>query len=358
MSRRFRVIDTGLREGRRNIAFDQALVNLHQAGVIGDTIRFLQFAPSALVGRHQAISRELHLDYCRSQSIQTVRRITGGGALFMDEGQLGFELIFHRDTLGIASLANLAQLICEAAAEGIRDLGVNARYRPRNDIEVNGRKISGTGGFFDDDTMFYQGTLLVDFDVGKMLSALNVPKEKLLKRELESAGARVVSLRELLGPRTPDHSAIKTALIGGFARRLDIEPVWDLPTPAEEDEARKIYAEEIGTDDFVWQIDDPLDGADIFCASVTSFGGTVNAHLRLEKDRIREALITGDFIITPPRIIVDLEASLRGLKTYDIDRHVADFFAKSNVGLLSVAPSDFSAAMNAALAGRGKHAAP
>lgn len=358
MSRRFRVIDTGVRDGRMNIAFDQALVNLHQAGVVGDTIRFLQFAPSALVGRHQAISRELHLDYCKSQSIQTVRRITGGGALFMDEGQLGFELLFCRDIFPVASLANLAQIICEAAAEGIRSLGVNARYRPRNDIEVDGRKISGTGGFFDGDTMFYQGTLLVDFDAGKMLSALNVPKEKLVKHELDSASTRVVSLKELLGPRTPDHAAIKTALIDGFARGLNIEPVWDLPTPAEEHEARKIYAEEIGTDEFVWQIDDPEDCGDVFCASVTSAGGTVSAHLRLEKDRIREALITGDFIVTPPRIIVDLEASLRGLKANDIDRHVAAFFAESNVGLLSIAPSDFSAAMNAALSGRGKHVVP
>ena len=54
----------------------------------------------------------------------------------MDEGQLGFELVFHRGTLGIASLAELAKAMCEAAAVGLNRLGVNAQYRPRNDIEV------------------------------------------------------------------------------------------------------------------------------------------------------------------------------------------------------------------------------
>ena len=58
MSKSFRVIDTGLRDGREQIAFDQALVDLHQAGEIPDTIRFLRFPPTVLIGRHQALSQE------------------------------------------------------------------------------------------------------------------------------------------------------------------------------------------------------------------------------------------------------------------------------------------------------------
>ena len=118
MGREFRVIDTGIRDGRRQIAFDQALIDAHASGQIPDTIRFLQFPPSALVGRHQALSREVKLDYCRAHGIRTVRRITGGGAIYFDEGQFGWELVFHRATLGIASLAELRASICEAAAAG------------------------------------------------------------------------------------------------------------------------------------------------------------------------------------------------------------------------------------------------
>ena len=97
--KQFRVIATGLRGGRANIAFDQALIEARREEKIPDTIRFLRFRPSALVGIHQYLSHELKLDYCKAHGIETVRRITGGGGLYFDEGQIGWELIFDRATL-------------------------------------------------------------------------------------------------------------------------------------------------------------------------------------------------------------------------------------------------------------------
>ena len=156
-----RVIDTGIRGGRANVAFDQALIEARNAGRIPETIRFLRFRPSVLVGLHQLLSHEVRLEYCRRQGIEVGRRITGGGGLYLDEGQIGWELVLGRHSLGSIDLAAIARRICEAAAEGLRRLGVPAEFRPRNDIEVHGRKVSGTGGFIDGATLFYQGTLLV-----------------------------------------------------------------------------------------------------------------------------------------------------------------------------------------------------
>ena len=85
----FRVIDTGLRDARPNIAFDKALIEAHKAGDIPDTIRFLRFRPAALVGIHQILSHEVRLDYCRAKGFQIGRRITGGGGLYLDPGQIG-----------------------------------------------------------------------------------------------------------------------------------------------------------------------------------------------------------------------------------------------------------------------------
>ena len=70
----FRIIDTGVREGRANIAFDAALIEERQAGRVPDTIRFLSFPPTVLIGRHQDLSREIDLDYCAKHRIGTVRR--------------------------------------------------------------------------------------------------------------------------------------------------------------------------------------------------------------------------------------------------------------------------------------------
>ena len=349
--KRFRVIDTGIREGRRQIAFDQALIDLHKAGRIPDTIRFLRFPPTALIGRHQALSREVKLDYCRAHNIGVVRRITGGGAIYFDEGQLGWELVFARSTLGIASLGELAREICEAAAAGLNKLGVAAKYRPRNDIEVDGRKISGTGGFFDEDTLIYQGTVLVDMNPADMVAALNVAKAKLEKRALDSAAQRVVTLKELLG-RAPGIATIQDALLAGFAERFGIAPERGAITAEEEALAAKHYAEEIGTDAFVHEIDDPGADASVRSGSHTGAGGTVTAYLRLEgagEQRIREALVTGDFFVTHPRIVFDLESSLRHVPASEAGAAVERFFARAKVGLLSVSPADFRAAVEAAL---------
>ena len=172
-------MDTGVIEGRLNIALGQSLVEAHQSGESPDTLRFLRFPPTVLVGRHQALGQEINLDYCRENDIGIARRITGGGAIYLDPGQLGWEIVISRQTLGQVNLADVTRTICEAAAEGLSALGVKAAYRPRNDIEVDGRKISGTGGFFDGDTLFFQGTVLVDVNPQVMMSALNVPQAKL-----------------------------------------------------------------------------------------------------------------------------------------------------------------------------------
>lgn len=345
------MIDTGLRDGRRQIAFDQALIDAHKAGRIGDSIRFLRFPPTALVGRHQALSREVRVDYCKAHGIGIARRITGGGAIYFDEGQLGWELVFRRSTLGIASLADLAREICEAAAAGLRRLGVDARYRPRNDIEVGGRKVSGTGGFFDEDTLFYQGTVLVDMDPAHMTAALNVPEAKLAKRALDSAAQRVVTLKELLGS-APGIGVIQDALLEGFGECLGITPMPDAITEYEEALAATYYEEDIGTDAFVAEIDDPAPGADTFSASHSGAGGTITVYVRHEGprlDRIREVLITGDFFVTPPRTIFDLESALRGVSVGDAGSAIDTFFARATVGMLSVSPADFRCAVEAAI---------
>jgi lipoate-protein ligase A len=357
LARDFRIIDTGVRSGARNIAFDAALIELRNEGRIPDTIRFLQFEPTALVGRHQDLSHEIRLDYCAQNGIGLARRITGGGALYMDEGQFGFELVFHKKTLNIASLGDLTSAICEAAAAGLSWLGVSARFRPRNDIEVDGRKISGTGGFFDGDTIFFQGTVLVEMDAARMLAALNVPREKLAKRSLDTAEARVVTLKELLGA-APTLEAVKQALIGGFEKHLGITAKHGAISAAEEGMAQSLFDEEIGTGEFLHSIDHPASGPQMRTGQHVGAGGTVTAHVRLEgagQDRFREVLITGDFFVTPPRLIYDLEARLRGTAVADLRKTVRGFFARAGAGLLSAQPDDFAAAIENALAMPANH---
>jgi lipoate-protein ligase A len=350
--RPLRVVDTGIRTGRENIAFDQALIESHAAGRVPDTVRFLRFRPCALIGLHQILSHEVRLEFCARHGIEVGRRITGGGGLYLDEGQMGWELALDRRALGTTDLADIAARLCGAVAQGLRTLGVPAQFRPRNDIEVDGRKISGSGGFIDGATLFYQGTLLVDFDAARMIEALKVPAAKLAKRDLDDARRRVVTLRELLG-RAPSFDAVQAALLDGFRDVLGVEPQWGDVTAYEEALAERLHASEFGTDAFVASLDAPETDDTRVSTTLTRRGGTLRADIRLEgprRERVREVLITGDFFMTPPRALYDLEAALRGRQVAEAGAEVEAFFARTACDVIGLAPRDFRELIESALA--------
>jgi len=159
-----------------------------------NTLRFLQFKPrTVLVGYHQSVREEIRIDYCRQNSIDINRRITGGGALYFDENQLGWEIYADKSFFGLSLPTQpLFERLCAPTVTALKRLGLpDAAFRPRNDIEVNGRKISGTGGAESGAAFMFQGTLLVDFDVDTMLRALRIPTEKLKDKEIDSIRQRV-----------------------------------------------------------------------------------------------------------------------------------------------------------------------
>lgn len=341
-----------------NIALGQAMIENHQQGRIPDTLRFLRFPPTALIGRHQALHQELNVDFCSANGIALVRRITGGGAIYLDEGQLGWELVIDRSRLSKATLNDLAREICEAAADGLGKLGVNAMYRPRNDIEVDGRKIGGTGGFFDGDTLFYQGTVLVDMNPEVMVSALRVPRVKLEKHALDSAAQRVVTLKQLLDDKCPGLAEIQSAMVEGFTKRFDLQARTAEFEAWEKALADDLYQEEIGLDEFVTEIDEPEAARGVLEGEHSGPGGTIRTYVRLEgpaQNRINSALITGDFFITPPRVIYDLEGALKGVFLDKVESTLNCFFKSAEIEVLSVNKEDFMQSLRSALGEKNDH---
>ena len=345
-----RVIDTGVRGGRENVALDQALIEARNAERAPETIRFLRFRPCALVGLHQMLSHEVRLDYCRAHGIEVGRRITGGGGLYLDEGQVGWELVLARRGMG-GDLAAISARICGAAAAGLRRLGAPAEFRPRNDIEVDGRKVSGTGGLIDGETLFFQGTLLIDFDPARMIEVLKIPADKLARRDLDDARRRVTTLREVLG-RVPPLREVEEALLEGFREHLGLEPSWGELTDYEETLAKRVHDAELGTDEFVALLDDPGSEPAQVSASLVRKGGSLRADIRLEgpaRDRFREVLITGGFFISPARAVLDLEASLRGVGAAEAGAAVEAFFARTRCESPGLSPLDWREVVETAL---------
>ncbi|MBX3665587.1 MAG: lipoate--protein ligase family protein, partial [Burkholderiales bacterium] len=271
----WRVIDTGLRPAAQNIALNRALLEARQAGEIPSTLRFLRFTPSALLGYHQSAEQELNLDYCREQGITVQRRITGGGAIYFDETQIGWELYLHRRELGTADMQLISRRICHAAATAISVLGVDARFRPRNDIEVDGRKISGTGGAFDGDALMFQGTLLIEFDVEKMLRVLRITAEKLSDKAIASARERVANLKDLLG-RRPDAALIRGNMVEAFESEFGVEFGEDELTLSEQRRYEEALRE-IDHPDWVGLVNRPAADMPILEAAQKFAGGLLRA---------------------------------------------------------------------------------
>jgi len=347
----WRLIDTGLRPPAENIAINRAMLEVHQQGHIPHTLRFLRFLPSALVGFHQSVEQELRVDYCAAHGIAIQRRITGGGAIYFDETQIGWELYLDRKTLGSVDVQEISRRLCEMAAAGIRRLGVEAYFRPRNDIEVHGRKISGTGGAFEGDSIMYQGTLLIDFDIEKMLRVLRIPAEKLSDKAIASARERVANLKDLLGA-VPERETVIAALTQSFAEGFGVNfERADGMNAAEQEKFQQALAE-IDHPDWVYLIERPLSDAPLIEGMHKAEGGLLRVALALDlpKRRIKQVWFTGDFFVNPKRMIADLEAVLRDSPLDGVDQTVYEFFRSYPVEMLRLRPADFVQAIENATA--------
>jgi lipoate-protein ligase A len=188
-----------------------------------------------------------------------------------------------------------------------------------------------------------------------MVSALNIPAAKIAKHDLDSAEQRVVTLKELLGQDLPDIETIKAALVEGFTGILGIEAEPGDITADEESLAEQYFDQEIGSDDFVREIDNPGGGDRLLEGSHTGIGGTINAYVKLEGPTlgiVQRVLITGDFFVTPPRVVFDLEAALAGTRLEEVESAIRQFFDDTEIDMLSADADDFIASINDALAKR------
>ncbi|MFZ3065802.1 MAG: DUF116 domain-containing protein [Nitrospirota bacterium] len=338
----WRLLDTGVKSAAENIALDAVLLEAKAKGLSKNTIRFLQFnPPCALIGFHQTIEQEIRTDFCKENSIDINRRITGGGAIYFDTSQLGWEIIASRKDFGNINIQELTKKICDAAASGLKRLGIDAEFRPRNDIEVNGKKISGTGGVFDGDAFLYQGTILIDFDAEAMIKALRIPTEKLTAKGLSSAKERVTSVKAELG-YLPSLDKIKDALIAGFAEAFSIK----LEKGGLTGEELSLYNEKIEyfkSKKWIYSVQEPSDKMQMVYSVYKKDGGLIRVNLKVDVQRqiMKQALITGDFFINPPRFILDLEAALKDASVESVITITENLFDKMKPEMLQLSKYDF-----------------
>ncbi len=235
---RWRVIPYSEQDAYLNMAMDEA-VSEHVAAGGAPTIRFYGWRPDAIsIGYFQSMEREVETGKCAELGIDVVRRRTGGGAVYHDgKGEVTYSVIGKEELFPKDIIASY-RLICGWICDSLKVLGIQAEFKPINDIVVNGKKISGNAQTRRGGVLLQHGTILYSVDVDRMFSVLRVSDEKIKDKLIATVKERVTSIRHQKDVSKED--AYK-AILEGFTQGKEFE----LASLTEEELARaKRLAEE------------------------------------------------------------------------------------------------------------------
>lgn len=150
--------------------------------------------PCVVIGKHQNVFAEANLPFLRSHGIPLYRRISGGGTVFHDENNINFSYIRKFSGNEINNYREFTRPIIKT----LLDFGVNANLDSRNNIVINGLKVSGNAQFSNMKKMFSHGTLLFDSDLSVLRDSLRVPEQKIISHNVHSVRSSVANIRQLI----------------------------------------------------------------------------------------------------------------------------------------------------------------
>src|SRR5690349_23122679 len=179
-------------DASQNLALEEYVLR-HRMGE-DDLLLFYVNAPAIIIGRNQNTIEEIAPDVVAERGIQVVRRVSGGGAVYHDLGNLNFSFM----TRDVSGRFNRYDRFNGPVVDVLRDLGVPAEIGGRNDILVQGRKISGNAQFATPDRMFSHGTLLVHSNLDDVTAALRPRPGKVESKGVKSIRSRVANINEFL----------------------------------------------------------------------------------------------------------------------------------------------------------------
>lgn len=184
-------IETGTTDVYENFGIEYYLAS---EKVIDEPILlFWRTTPTLMVGRYQNVLEEIDRAYAEANGIHIVRRMSGGGTIYTDLGGWQFSFIDHRE----AEQIEFQQYI-EPVVAALRELGANASFSGRNDLLIDGRKISGNAQYRLPGCVVHHGSLLFDTDLDAMTAATTVNRYKIESKSIKSVRERVANIREHL----------------------------------------------------------------------------------------------------------------------------------------------------------------
>ncbi len=314
---RLRVLDFGHVPALRSQAVYHGVAHALQSG--DDPVLTLvnPTDPYVCVGLHQEIALEVDETFCRANNLPIIRRHVGGGAVYLDHNQMFFHFIYP-SAAAPPFVTDLYPMFIAPVVSTYQAMGVDASFRPINDIHVNGRKIGGTGAATIEHATVMVGSFMFDFDTETMAKCLKVPSEK-FRDKLRSGLNDYMSTMKKELVDVPDRQRVKALFLEQVAATLGVTPVEDSPTAAEL-AAIAEQESELSDSEWTYQLGRRFVAMGVKIAAGTHLtesaykaaGGLVRAQLLEQDGHIADLIISGDFTCWPDTAIADLAARLQG----------------------------------------------
>lgn len=212
-----------------NMAVDEAILMARIDDEVPNTLRLYRWKPSAVsVGKFQKIENEVHIENCRKNGVDIVRRITGGGAVYHDEdNELTYSVVVNKKDFGSEDVTMLYAKIYTGLAEALSILGTGADFHEGNlktcpNLKVNCKKVSGSAQCHKSGVVLQHGTVLIDVSLEMMFKYLRVPWATDPEQVLKVARARITSIDAELGMQVT-FDDVEQALTEGFQKALQID---------------------------------------------------------------------------------------------------------------------------------------
>ncbi|MBT3389179.1 MAG: lipoate--protein ligase family protein [Chloroflexi bacterium] len=335
------------------VSWQHSQVLYHAAAYLGREALFIlrPNSPYVCIGFHQDAEQEIDLKFTHANNIPVFRREVGGGAVYLDGEQLFYQLVIRNEHPEIpVDKGEFYRKFLQPVVDVYRSFGVDAAYKPVNDIIANGRKVSGNGAAEIEGMTILVGNFIMNFNYEMMSKCLRVPDEKFRDKVFKTLSENLSTIRRETGS-IPPAEALAAALAEAYQPLLgELQPKkLDTELLAKADE----LLTEMHTDEWLYANDRRRpdakqvkirEGVYVLQKVVKLPGGLVRANAVVKDSILHDVHLSGDFFFYPANALQELEQALEGTsaKPEDLTHFIENYYEQRALVTPGIVPQQLA----------------